>query len=61
VGRRNFIKLLSGIAAWPLAGAAQVGKVSTVGILVVGVPDPNAFLGTLRECLAKQGTPRGKI
>ena len=58
--RRKFIQLLSGIAAWPLAGAAQVGKVSTVGILVVGVPDPNAFLGTLREGLRETGYTEGQ-
>jgi len=60
VRRRNFIKLLSGIAAWPLAGAAQVGKVSTVGILVVGVPDPNAFLGGRRVSQSKTRYTEGQ-
>jgi putative ABC transport system substrate-binding protein len=60
VRRRKFITLLSGIAAMPLAGAAQVGKVSTVGILVVGVPDPNALLGTLREGLRETGYTEGQ-
>jgi len=60
VRRRKFITLLSGIAAWPLACAAQGGKISTVGILVVGVPDPNAFLGTLREGLRETGYTEGR-
>jgi putative ABC transport system substrate-binding protein len=60
VKRRKFIALLSGIAAWPFAGTAQDGKVSTIGVLVAGVPDPNAFLGTLREGLRETGYTEGE-
>ena len=56
--RREFITLLSGMAAWPLASAAQDGK--TVGVLVVGAPDPNVFLGVLREGLREIGYTEGQ-
>ena len=56
--RREFITLLSGIAAWPLASTAQDGK--TVGVLVVGAPDPNVFLGVLRQGLRETGYTEGK-
>jgi putative ABC transport system substrate-binding protein len=58
--RRKFITLLSGIAAWPLAGMAQDEKVSTVGVLVAGVPDPNEFLAALREGLRETGFTEGR-
>jgi ABC-type uncharacterized transport system substrate-binding protein len=58
VKRREFITLLSGIAAWPLASAAQDEK--TVGVLVVGAPDPNVFLGMLRQGLRETGYTEGK-
>jgi putative ABC transport system substrate-binding protein len=58
VKRRQFITLLSGIAAWPLASTAQDGK--TVGVLVVGAPDPNVFLGVLRQGLRETGYTEGQ-
>jgi putative ABC transport system substrate-binding protein len=60
VKRRKFLKLLSGMAAWPLAGTARDGRVWTVGVLVVGVPDPDAFIGTLREGLRETGYTEGQ-
>src|SRR5215475_2589021 len=54
IRRREFITLLGGAAAWPLAAhAQQTGKVHRVGILFAGsgegsVPD-QAFRSGLRE------------
>jgi putative ABC transport system substrate-binding protein len=58
VKRREFITLLSSVVAWPLASAAQDRK--TVGVLVVGAPDPNVFLGVLRQGLRETGYTEGK-
>jgi putative tryptophan/tyrosine transport system substrate-binding protein len=52
--RRKFITLLAGITAWPLACTGQNRK-RTVGILVVGSPDPSVFLRTLQEGLREMG------
>src|SRR5262249_24792100 len=60
VKRRKFIALLSGVAAFPLAGTAQVGKVWTVGILVAGIPDPTAFLDAFRDGLRQAGYTEGQ-
>jgi putative ABC transport system substrate-binding protein len=46
------------MAAWPLASTAQDGK--TVGVLVVGAPDPNVFLGVLRQGLRETGYTEGQ-
>jgi hypothetical protein len=53
--RRNFIALLGGAAAWPLAARAQqAGKISRVGFLandpnIPAQPAGRAFLEGLRE------------
>ena len=54
MNKREFITLLGGAAAWPLAAHAQQGKrIPRVGVLLFGTPDtePNlpAFLRGLRE------------
>src|SRR6476660_1147605 len=51
--RREFISLLGGAAAWPLAARAQQAKISKVGFLypgpsTVATTRINAFLGGLR-------------
>jgi putative tryptophan/tyrosine transport system substrate-binding protein len=61
VKRREFITLLGGAAAvWPIAARAQSSKRHTIGILVLGNPDPGRFLTILREELAKLGYEQGR-
>lgn len=50
--RRDFM-LLAGIASWPLTAMGQ--RKRTIGILVVGSPDPGAFLTTFEESLRQLG------
>jgi putative ABC transport system substrate-binding protein len=49
--RRAFITLLGGAAVLPLAARAQQTKIPTIGVLLLGVPDPAPFLKSLREGL----------
>ena len=54
--RRELLSVLGGSAAlWPLTSTAQDRKLPTVGVLVVGVPDPQAFLRAFREGLRDAG------
>ena len=54
--RREFITFIGGAAAvWPLAARAQQSKIPTIGVLVLGTPDPGSFLKAFREGLQKVG------
>src|SRR5262245_37548941 len=53
--RREFITLLGGAAAWPLAAQAQ--KIPRIGVLLVNSPEP---LGPFRESLRELGYVEGK-
>jgi putative tryptophan/tyrosine transport system substrate-binding protein len=59
--RREFIALLSGAAAgWSLPVLAQQGKITKIGILSLGYPDPSIFLMGLREGLHDLGYDEGR-
>jgi putative ABC transport system substrate-binding protein len=61
--RREFITLLGGAAAWPLAARAQQTERRRIGVLVgLAENDPNmtARLTALREGLAKRGWVEGR-
>lgn len=53
--RRTFIASVAGAAAWPLAARAQQARVPTIGVLVLGTPDPELLLRLLRAGLRQRG------
>jgi putative ABC transport system substrate-binding protein len=59
--RREFIRLVSGVAAWPLAAHAQQGPVPVVGFFSVGSSDGFApqVVG-LRQGLSETGYVEGR-
>jgi ABC transporter substrate binding protein len=59
--RREFIGLLGGAAAWPLAARAQqAGKIRTIGYLSPGPGPPASLITALFEALSELGWIEGK-
>jgi putative ABC transport system substrate-binding protein len=58
--RREFIKLLGGVAAaWPLTAHGQQFKVARIGALYIGLADEASFKAALREGLRELGYVEG--
>src|SRR5262249_59283910 len=61
--RREFITLLGGAAAWPVAARAQGERVRKIGVLVpatAGTPHWRAYVASFREGLQRLGWSDGR-
>jgi ABC-type uncharacterized transport system substrate-binding protein len=61
--RREFITLLGGAAAWPIAARAQTDRMRRIGLLMVnaeGDPEGQTRVGAFRERLRELGWTEGR-
>jgi putative tryptophan/tyrosine transport system substrate-binding protein len=60
IGRRQFITLLGGAAAWPLAARAQQGRLPVVGVLRPSAKDAEPFAEPFRRYMKAIGWEEGR-
>ena len=61
--RREFITLIGGVAAWPLAARAQQERMRRIGVLIAfseDDPEGKARLAAFRQGLEKRGWSEGR-